>query len=177
MEFALPWPANQVNNGNRSAMIKQVKKIISGGQTGVDRAALDFAIDAKIPHGGYCPKGRKAEDGRLDERYQLTETESAHYEERTKKNLLEAHGTLIMDYGPLSGGTALTAELCTNNLKPLHIIDLDEIDETTRSKFWKWMDENAVRVLNIAGSRESKHPVYKRAKTCLEMLFHEGPLH
>ena len=154
-----------------------IKKIISGGQTGVDRAALDFAIEHDIPHGGYCPKGRKAEDGRIPERYQLTETESAQYEDRTEQNLLEADGTLILDSGALSGGTALTAELCLKHLRPLHIIDLNEAGTKTRADFWRWVDENAVRILNVAGSRESKRPLYESAKACLEMLFRNDETH
>jgi hypothetical protein len=158
-------------------MERTVARIISGGQTGVDRAALDFAIDHNILHGGWCPKGRRAEDGRIDDRYMLIETKSAKYEERTEKNILNADGTLILDTGTLSGGTALTADLCLKHLKPLHIIDLDEINETTRDEFWRWIGENAVRILNIAGSRESKHLIYERAKTCLEMLFNETSIH
>ncbi len=156
-------------------MIDWIKKIISGGQTGVDRAALDFAIEHKIPHGGYCPKGRKAEDGRIDDRYQLIELESPQYEARTEKNLLEADGTLVIGQGTLSGGTALTIEQCLNHLRPLHIIDLEDIDAETRQEFWQWIDTNAVRTLNIAGNRESKNPVYERAYSCLEFLFHEDP--
>ncbi len=154
-----------------------IQKIISGGQTGVDRAALDFAIEYHIPHGGYCPKGRKAEDGTLDLRYHLTETESAGYEERTEKNLLESDGSLIMDHGTLSGGTKLTTELCLKHLKPVHIIDLDDINEKTGEDFWDWIENNEIQVLNIAGSRESKHPIYEQAKNCLELLFYGGTLH
>lgn len=158
-------------------MHRQIQKIISGGQTGVDRAALDFAIEQGIPHGGFCPKGRKAEDGPIPDRYQLTEMASPKYDERTEKNLLETDGTLILDMGPLSGGTALTADLCLKHLKPLHIIDLEQLSEASRIEFWRWIDENGIRVLNIAGSRESKKPIYERAKASLEYLFEIGSIH
>lgn len=154
-----------------------IAKIISGGQTGVDRAALDFAIEAGIPHGGWCPQGRRAEDGCIDDRYQLTETDSKDYSVRTEKNLLEADGTLIIDYGTPSGGTALTVELCLKHLKPVHLIDLEDIDKNLREEFWRWIEDNGIHTLNIAGSRESKHPIYERAKICLEMLFHEDSIH
>lgn len=148
-----------------------MKKIISGGQTGVDRAALDFAIAQHIPHGGYCPKGRKAEDGALPARYQLTETESDRYEERTEMNVVESDGTLILSLGKLKGGTALTAELCLKHLKPVHILDISKLSEGARAEFRQWVDENAVRELNVAGSRESKEPIYEIAKAALEFLF------
>lgn len=154
-------------------MRQWIRKIISGGQTGVDRAALDFAMEHGVPHGGYCPKGRKAEDGRIPDRYQLVELTSPRYEERTEKNLLDCDGTLILDYGPLHGGTKLTVDLCLKYLRPLHIIDLDEINADTKAAFWKWVNENAVRELNVAGSRESKKPIYERAKACLELLFRD----
>ena len=75
----------------------EVKKIISGGQTGVDRAGLDFAIENQIPHGGYCPKGRRSEDGKIPDNYNLIETATSNYKERTEKNLIELDGTLIIN--------------------------------------------------------------------------------
>ena len=85
-----------------------IKKIISGGQTGVDRAALDVAIALKIPHGGWCPKNRKAEDGAIPLHYHLQETPSTDYAERTRRNVHDADGTLIMIQNPPTGGTLLT---------------------------------------------------------------------
>jgi hypothetical protein len=87
---------------------KQGFKIISGGQTGVDRAALDAALALNIPCGGWCPKGRKAEDGPIPERYPLQETSSADYRVRTEKNVTDSDGTLILTRGPVTGGTAYT---------------------------------------------------------------------
>src|SRR6516225_901027 len=95
-------------------------KIISGGQTGVDRAALDFAIRHGLEHGGWCPKGRKAEDGAIPRRYHLQETDSPEYAERTVKNILAADATLIIvREEPLTGGTALTFELAEKHGRPV----------------------------------------------------------
>lgn len=149
-----------------------IKKIISGGQTGVDRAALDFAIEQRIPHGGFCPKGRRAEDGPLSKRYQLKETESPDYIERTEKNVLASDGTLILDYGELTGGTLMTEEFCQKHRKACFIIDMDRDDPIdTKRRFWHWVEKNRIATLNVAGSRESKHPIYKRAKEYLRDLF------
>jgi len=85
-----------------------LQKIISGGQTGADRAALDFAIGFDIPHGGWIPKGRKTEDGVLPDKYKLKEMPTASYPKRTEKNVLDSDGTLILSHGKLTGGSALT---------------------------------------------------------------------
>lgn len=97
--------------------------IISGGQTGVDWAALDFAIARQIPHGGWCPAGRRAADGVLDVRYQLIETESNGYRQRTKYNARDADATLIIYRGRLEGGSLLTRDLATGHGKPLLLCD------------------------------------------------------
>ncbi len=153
-----------------------VKKIISGGQTGVDRAGLDFAIETGIEHGGYCPKGRRAEDGRIPAKYNLIETESADYEERTERNLTESDGTLIMYIGKMRGGTLLTSALCRKEGKPCLIIDLNHLTEGTARDFTKWLMDNGIRVLNIAGGRESVVPIYSKAMECLRFLFSNGKI-
>src|SRR5947209_11260398 len=94
--------------GARGGMIA---KIVSGGQTGVDRAALDVALELGLPCGGWCPKGRRSEGGRIPERYPLRETTSAAYPARTRRNVLYSDGTLVLTNGPPTGGTALTIEL------------------------------------------------------------------
>ncbi|MCD6446738.1 MAG: putative molybdenum carrier protein, partial [Candidatus Marinimicrobia bacterium] len=83
-------------------------KIISGGQTGADRAGLDAAMELNIPVGGWCPKGRKSEDGPIDNKYPLQETTSGDYRVRTERNVKESDGTLIFTLGKPTGGTALT---------------------------------------------------------------------
>ena len=148
----------------------EVKKIISGGQTGVDRAGLDFAIENRIPHGGYCPKGRISEDGKISGSYNLIETATSNYKERTEKNLIESDGTLIINKGKLSGGTLLTANLCKKHKKPLFIVDLDSITEEIKEKFKFWIKDNNIEILNIAGPRESKSQLYLQAKEYLGIL-------
>ena len=88
-----------------------IKKIFSGGQTGADIAALDAAIGWHIPHGGWIPKGRKTEDGRLQNKYQLDEMPTESYPARIRKNILDSDGTLIISHGPLTGGSKYTKEL------------------------------------------------------------------
>ena len=137
-------------------------KIVSGGQTGVDRAALDTALALGIPCGGWCPKGRRAEDGTIPERYPMAETESAAYEERTRLNVGDADATLILASGPLSGGTGLTAETAVAEGKPLLVANplTSAPDPETVAD---WLAENGVRVLNVAGPRESTQPGIHRA--------------
>lgn len=134
-----------------------LKKIISGGQTGVDRAALDVAILKKIEHGGYCPKGRMAEDGVIEDKYQLIPTESEDVSFRTKKNIEESDGTLVFLSKPLSeinDGTKLTIDYAKSLSKPLLIVCLDKC-EGVESRFYNWLLQNNISVLNIGGPRAS----------------------
>jgi hypothetical protein len=107
-----------------------VTKIISGGQTGADQAALDFAIKHDILRGGWIPKGRKTEDGILPEKYQLEEMPTSSYPKRTEKNILDSDDTLIFSRGKLTGGSALTRKLAKQHQKPWVHIDLDKVQET-----------------------------------------------
>ena len=102
-----------------------IKKIISGGQTGADRAALDVAIKLSIPHGGWIPKGRKTEDGTLSEKYKLKEMTTASYPKRTEQNVIDSDGTLIFARGKLTGGTDLTRKMTLKHKKQLLGIDLN----------------------------------------------------
>ena len=129
---------------------------MSGGQTGVDRAALDVAVELGIPHGGWCPRNRLAEDGRIPERYHLKETESADYAVRTRLNVQDTDATLILYREPLEGGTALTWQLAVQLEKPVFLVELGF--PPVREAFLQWTEENAIRVLNIAGPRESQRP-------------------
>ena len=146
--------------------MKYPQRIISGGQTGVDRAGLDAGMEAGLPIGGYVPKGRLSEDGQIPDKYPMTETESIDYKVRTRLNVLESDGTLIINIGPLKSGTALTAKIAHENSKPLMIIHLDQDYQT--GALINWLNENRVQILNIAGPRESKIPgIHEQAKTYL----------
>jgi len=154
-------------------------KIISGGQTGVDRAALDAAIELGIPCGGWCPKGRKAEDGPLDPKYPLKETDCSDYAVRTEWNVRDSDGTLIVTRGKPTGGTAYTIAMARVHKKPCLVIDLDKLssprkwgprEETLDPRLRgddivKWLTENNISNLNIAGPRESNmRGIYNDAK-------------
>jgi hypothetical protein len=130
--------------------------VVSGGQTGVDRAALDVAIALGIPHGGWCPRGRRAEDGVVPARYALAEHASPDYAARTEANVADADATLILARGPLSGGTALTRDVARRLQKPFLIIDLDAGPNPTAVR--EWLAGHDVEVLNVAGPRESQRP-------------------
>ena len=133
-----------------------IKKIISGGQTGADRAALDVALKFGIPHGGWIPKGRKTEDGTLPDRYDLQDMPTASYPARTEKNVQDSDGTVIFSHGKLTGGSKLTQKLANNHKKPCLQINLNDIpDYNAVFLLRKWMHENEVEVLNVAGSRAS----------------------
>src|ERR1700746_3926565 len=106
-------------------MRKLISKIVSGGQTGVDRAALDVALDLGIACGGWCPKGRLAEDGPIPERYPLEETTLPFYPQRTERNVRDSDGTLVLTVGPPKGGTALTLVLARRQKKPFRVVNLN----------------------------------------------------
>jgi len=145
-------------------------KIISGGQTGVDRAALDFALTHGIHCGGYCPKGRKSEDGTIPEKYPLTETQSDNYPERTELNVKTGDGTLILIAGDPDRGTQLTIDLCKRYNKPCLVIDLN--DEKDRVDIKLWIEKNKIGTMNIAGNRESISPgIQEKAYRFLLMIF------
>ena len=131
-------------------------RIISGGQTGIDRAALDAAIELRIPHAGWCPRGRLAEDGRIPDRYQLLETDAADYPARTELNVLDSDGTLVLCRGEPSGGTELTIRLAQRHGQSYLVIDLD--DDPSPADVADWLQTNCVAVLNVAGPRESQSP-------------------
>ena len=134
----------------------KVKRIISGGQTGADRGGLDAAIDLGIPHGGWCPKGRRAEDGAIHPKYRLEETESPDYPVRTEQNVLASHGTVVFTFGPAKAGSALTIRLARKHRKPVVHIDLEkESPDEASTRLRKWIAEHGVAILNVAGSRES----------------------
>jgi hypothetical protein len=136
-----------------------LQRIVSGGQTGVDRAALDAAIERGIPHGGWCPKGRLAEDGVIPLRYRLIETESSEYLLRTQRNVADSDATLILNLGPLEGGSAATLMHAVQIGRPHLLLQLDETtSEFLAPRTMDWLKANKILVLNVAGPRESERP-------------------
>ncbi len=132
-----------------------MQKIVSGGQTGVDRAALDVALELSFPCGGWCPSGRIAEDGPIDGRYPLQETTTVDYPQRTEWNIRDSDGTLILAIGKLTGGTALTRSLARRQGKPCLVAKLD--DPTAIQATLEWLDAENIETLNVAGPRESQN--------------------
>lgn len=132
-----------------------VEKIVSGGQTGVDRAALDVAMFLDIEHGGWCPKGRRAEDGTIPPTYQLKQTSTRNYADRTERNVVDSDGTLILFRGQTTGGTELTRKLAEKHQRPAKCVDLDCFHELEFDRIAEWVSKYNIKVLNVAGPRES----------------------
>lgn len=155
--------------------MSRIKKIISGCQTGADRAALDFAVDLGIPYGGSVPKGRKAEDGIIPEKYdQLQEMATANYPARTEQNILDSHGTLIISHGKLTGGSLRTKKLALQHERAYLHIDLTKTNPfIAAGKIINWITGNGIEILNVAGQRASKDQ--KSYEGTLEVLkaFHD----
>lgn len=150
-----------------------LRKVISGGQTGVDRAALDTAREAGIPFGGYWAKGRLAEDGTTSEISPVSEQASQLSSIRTNKNVLNSDGTLILNKGNLSGGTFRTHEFAAKHGKPCLVVQLDAAKVVKPERVLDWLDEQGIKVLTISGPRESKCPdgIYNEARHYLLTLF------
>lgn len=138
-----------------------VRRIVSGGQTGVDRGALDAALQLKLPHGGWCPRGRLAEDGTIPKRYRLKETNSENYKIRTELNVVDSDGTLILYRTELTGGTELTYRFAIKHGKPFLLVDLDQNPDPHLVR--KWIESGEIRVMNVAGPRESTSAGIARA--------------
>ena len=143
-----------------------LEKIVSGGQTGVDRAALDVALELGIPCGGWCPRGRKAEDGRIPESYPLQEASSPDYPLRTRLNVEDSDGTLVITNGSPRGGTALTLKLAKQLSKPFLLADLARRPDP--SEVQQWIQKNQIRILNVAGPREGESAgIFEKASAFL----------
>ncbi|HNV20653.1 MAG: molybdenum cofactor carrier [Candidatus Hydrogenedentes bacterium] len=148
----------------------QIRRVVTGGQTGVDRAALDVAMRLGIGCGGWCPRGRLAEDGPLPANYPLKETPTPVYAERTEWNVRDSDGTLVLTWGPPADGTAFTVDMARKHGRPVLVIDL-EAREARFEQVHTWLLENGIRTLNVAGPRESKCPgIYEDASAFLEAL-------
>lgn len=154
--------------------MQAVERIVSGGQTGVDRAALDVALALGLPCGGWCPRGRRAEDGPIPAHYPLRETASVRYAERTERNVADSDATLILGRGAPSGGTALTLRVAQRLGKPVLVVDLGA-RRLTVAKVRRWLRKHGVRTLNVAGPRESRAPgIYAEAAVYLRDLLAGG---
>jgi Circularly permutated YpsA SLOG family len=137
--------------------------ILSGGQTGADRAALDVALEFGLAHGGWCPRGRRAEDGPIDERYDLQETPSRRYAQRTEWNIRDSDATVVFSIlSDVTGGTALTIALARRLGKPcLHLASdsLSAAGTDPGDELLAFVREHHVTRLNIAGPRASQEPL------------------
>ncbi len=151
-----------------------LKKIISGGQTGADQAALDVAIKFNIDHGGWITRGRRTEHGTLPMKYKLKEMNTTDYSERTKKNIMDSHGTVIISRGKLTGGSRLTHTYAKSVGKPNCYLDLLICEEFEAALILKsFIMENKIQILNVAGPRLSHDPgIYMDVKTILEIFIY-----
>lgn len=152
--------------------LSSIAKIVSGGQTGVDRAALDWSWVTGYRHGGWCPKGRRSEDGTIPIRYRLRESVSSGYLDRTRHNVLDSDATLILNRGELDGGTRATLRFAQSQRRPVLVVQLDRgVQQEDVIRVRQWIGSDSILVLNIAGPRESKRPgIYKQARRFLKAL-------
>ncbi len=157
-----------------------IEKVVSGGQTGVDRAALDAALDAGVVCGGWCPRGRRAEDGVIPERYPLDETPGPSYMERTRRNVEQSDGTLVLAPGAPVGGTSATLAHARRIGKPVLVVDLaapgaepgaEPGADGIADGIADWIEARRIRVLNVAGPRAGGRPgVYDDARAVIDRL-------
>lgn len=140
----------------------------------MDRAALDVALELGFPCGGWCPKGRRAEDGAIPDPYPLQETSASDYRVRTQKNIEESDGTLVLTWGLPMGGTALTLKLARRHHKPYFVVDLVHGGDALGVQEWGWIKK--IHTLNVAGPRESEAPgIHARAISFLKEVLGNGP--
>jgi hypothetical protein len=152
-----------------------LKKIISGGQTGADQAALDAAIELGMPYGGWVPKGRKTEIGPLPLKYCLQEMNSARYSKRTRQNVIDSEGTVIFSHGKLEGGSKYTRKAAKKHVRPWLAVDFNLLPSfEIIVNLHQWVSENDISILNVAGARAKKDSkIYSAVKfimTCIILL-------
>lgn len=156
----------------------KLEKIVSGGQTGADRAALDVAMALGLETGGWVPHGRRAEDGRIPVRYSgLVETDTESYQTRTALNVRDSEATLIFSFAEPTGGTALTLRLARSSGKPFLAVDLESLEtQEAAERIREWLAQTGVRVLNVAGPRQSGEPrITAAVTTVLKSALTAGP--
>jgi hypothetical protein len=143
----------------------KLRKIISGGQTGADQGALAACMQLGFPHGGWIPKGRRTEKGKVPARYRMRQHWSRHYPPRTEKNVMDSDGTVIFTYGKPDGGSLLTITFAKQHGKPCLKVDLDRPQDVVVAKVIRWLNRRLPDngILNVAGSRRSKAPGIHRA--------------
>jgi hypothetical protein len=124
-----------------------LKKVISGGQTGVDRAALDAAVEVGIPIGGWIPRGRRSEDGFVPHIYPLAETPTSEYTERTSFNVRDSDATLVLTRGALDGGSLYATKVAIQLGRPCKVVDMDDSEGVASAM--KFIGETRARVLNV----------------------------
>ncbi len=150
----------------------RLERIVSGGQTGADQAALDVAMELGMPHGGWVPKGRKTESGPLSVKYLLKEMPTDSYPQRTEQNVMDSDGTLIISHGELREGSDYTRMMAAKHGKPWIHIDADEqsIDAAV-GMIRTWISGNDIERLNVAGPPASKDPhIFTTTKTILKAV-------
>jgi hypothetical protein len=143
----------------RQVACVRLERIVSGGQTGADRAALDFAIEHGVPHGGWCPQGRVSEDGAIDAGYALQETPTPDYTQRTEWNVRDSDGTVIFSISAkLNGGSKVTEDFAAALGKPCLHLSVESDGEQAVNRLCEFIQQHKIRVLNVAGPRSSNEP-------------------
>lgn len=161
---------NPVSFQDSARSLRKLERIMSGGQTGADRAALEVAIELEIPHGGWCPAGRRAEDGVIPERFLLSETRSTSYLVRNEWNVRDSDATVIFTMKPPQGGSLWTIHYANMHRRPYIHLNLMRFSlKEASAQLLRFLNRNPkIRCLNIAGSRESTSSgIFSRVKEIL----------